>query len=109
VGNQVSEPSREQLWYWLADAFADVNYAYDKLLNEDLNLLKEIFFNEVVIHCGPAMLTVTPPYGEGFDKDEVINDLKLRLSNRKELFFSRLWQNGLIVFTNGCIRPTGKE
>ncbi|MDR1708454.1 MAG: hypothetical protein LBS70_01905, partial [Candidatus Accumulibacter sp.] len=79
-------------------AFADVNYAYDKLLDEDLELLEKIFFDEVLLYCGPAMLTTTPPIGEGFDKDEVIKDLKLKLSNGKKGILSRLWQKVLLDF-----------
>jgi hypothetical protein len=98
----MSNARREEIWYVLSDVFVDneVDYSYiaGKIVDEDINQLKEIFFTEVALFCTPNLMTAIPPIWEGFSRQPLIDGIHKELKRFQSTPFARLQHKLFVMF-----------
>lgn len=88
----MEDERREEIWYILSLICAGETESvrYNELTGIDLDQIKEIFFNEVVLYWGPQYMSVTPPMGEGVSREEIATEIRAKLKCRKKSIVARL-------------------
>jgi predicted phosphoadenosine phosphosulfate sulfurtransferase len=91
MDGRISDAQRQAIWEGLSDVFVDneINYDYIawKVGDVAINLLEEIFFNEVAPVCGPNAMEVIPPVWACFDPEDLAKCIReMQMRNQKSLF-----------------------
>lgn len=100
--NSIIGPDREFIWQVLSEFFVDseinCDYWADKISHFPLDLLKDIFFREVVPVCGPNVLTSIPPVWTAFDTDWVVSKIKENLTKRENSLMYRMRYDAYVIY-----------
>jgi hypothetical protein len=106
---QMSVARREEVWCALADFLDDERIDYRLLSGVDIEQLEEIFFSEVAFYCGPYYMSVTPPMGEGFFHNDVIEKISAIRERRKNSIIARVMQKILLLYWRNFFKEEWKK
>lgn len=90
MADTLTDSRREDIWVALSNVFIDDPVDYSRIEDVAPAKLEKIFFDEVMLYCGPQMLSVTPPTFEGFDRSEMIASIWKKLKTDRNSTFARL-------------------
>jgi predicted secreted protein len=98
MANPLNDAEREEIWYALSRIFLDGNVDCSKFVNVTPAQLEEIFFDEVLLHCGPIMLFTASSVGKDFIREKMIADIRAKLERNKKSIIARFIHKILVGF-----------
>jgi TPR repeat protein len=107
--NPLSDSEREEIWDELSHVLVDEDVDYRKFININPAQLKYIFFNEMLLYCGPLMLSTTPPMGEGFSQEEMVAYIRAELERNKKSIIARFFHKVLVLLFHWFFKECWKE